>query len=136
MKRGSSPAAIMLGEPVERRVGIVAADALDERADRVVVAVAGAVVGEDALLSGALDVPERRLDAAGRVAMALGVGQGDGALEHVEGLACVAGREADEMVERRPRRSSTPPCRPERPGQAALVVGDRRGGRASRPARR
>ena len=47
-------------EPVERRVGIVAAQALDERRDRVVVAVAGPVVGEHPLLRGGLDVLEPR----------------------------------------------------------------------------
>ena len=68
------------GEPVQRRVGVVAAQALDERRHGVVVAVAGAVVGEDPLLGGGLDVRERRRDVAGLVAFALVLGEGDRAL--------------------------------------------------------
>jgi len=48
-------------EPVERRVGVGSADALDERADRVVVLIAGAVVQEAAALQSLADIGERDL---------------------------------------------------------------------------
>ena len=47
-------------------------------------AVAGAVVGEDALLGGGLDLLERGRDLAVRIAGALALGERDGALEDVE----------------------------------------------------
>lgn len=49
-------------QPVQRRVRVVAAQTLDEGTDRVVVAVAGTVVGQHTLLSGRLDFLQRRLD--------------------------------------------------------------------------
>ncbi len=47
-------------QPVQRRVRVVAADALDEGADGVVVAVSGPVVGQDALLGRGLDILQAR----------------------------------------------------------------------------
>jgi hypothetical protein len=81
-------------------VGIVAAQALDERGDRVVVAVAGSVVGEDPLLGRPFDVLETRTDASGRVADCLGLGQGDCALQDVHRGSCIAAGERDQVIER------------------------------------
>ena len=55
-------------QPVQGGVGVVAADALDEGADRVEVAVSGAVVGKRALLGGGFHVCQARRDAPVRVA--------------------------------------------------------------------
>ena len=117
------------GQPVQRGVGVVAAEALDERRHRVVVAVAGAVVGEDALLGGGLDVREGGGDAAVGVAGVLVLGERDGALEHVQRLPRVAAGEVDEVVEgvrrRAPRRRSgpaSPPGRAPRPSSARRTI--------------
>ena len=99
MNLGSSPAAIIAAEPVERRVGVVAAEALDERGHGVVVPVAGAVIGEDALLGRRLDVLEAWGDAPLLVADVLALGERGRALEHVEGRARVATGEADQVIE-------------------------------------
>ena len=109
-------------EPVQGRVGIVAADALDERADGVVVAVAGTVVGEGPLLGRGLHVLEPGRDTSVGVADALGLGDRDRALEDVEGLAGVAGGESDEMLERLVGKRDASGG-PEVAGQAALRVG-------------
>ena len=85
-------------------------------------AVAGAVVGEDPLLGGRLDVLEARADTAVLVADVLGLGERDGALEDVERGPGVAARERDE-VRRRRRRS----------GRRRRPVRARRRARAPRP---
>src|SRR4029079_19645147 len=117
MNFGSSPAAIiaasqysaasgslprrllMNAEPVESWVGSFAAEALDEGGDSVVVAVAGAVVGEDTLLGGRLDVLEPRADMSVRVADVLGFGDRRGTFEDIERRARVAARERHEVLE-------------------------------------
>ena len=68
------------GQPVQGRVRIVAANALDERADGVVVAVAGAVVRQSPLLGGRLDVFEPGRDVPVAVADPLRVGNRNGRL--------------------------------------------------------
>ena len=62
-------------------------------------AVTGAVVGEDPLLGGRLDILESWADVAGRVADVLGFGDRDRALEDVERGAGIAARERHEMLE-------------------------------------
>ena len=59
MKRGSSPAATIVASQYSAASGSLPRSDLDERADRVVMAVAGAVVLQDALLGGLLDVLDR-----------------------------------------------------------------------------
>jgi len=93
-------------QPVERRVGIAAAHALDERADGVVMLVAGAVVQEAAPLQRLAHVGERDLARPG--------GGVVGQLERVQRDPRVAVRHRDERVLgllRQPRLA----------GQAALV---------------
>ena len=111
-------------EPVQRRVRIVAAEALDERRDGVVVPVAGPVVGEDALLGGRLDVLESRGDVAGRVADALVGGEGGRTLEDVQGRSRVATGERHQMLEGVVAEGD-PAVRTERAGQAAVRVDER-----------
>ena len=106
------------GQPVQRGVGVVAAEALDERRHRVVVAVAGAVVREHPLLGGGLDVGEGGGDPALGVAVVLVLGERDRTLEDVERLPRVAAREVDEVVEGvrpRARRRPSGPSAPARP---------------------
>ena len=112
------------GEPIEGGVGVVAAQALDEGGHRVVVAVAGPVVAEHALLGRDLDVLEARADMAVGVADPLVLGQRRRALEHVERGPGVAARERDEVLEGvvAERHAAV---RPERAGQPALLVGER-----------
>ncbi len=86
-------------QPVQRGVGVVAAQALDERGDRVVVTVAGAVVAEDPLLCGRLHVLEPRGDPALLVPDALRLGEGNGAFEHVERRPRIAAGERHEVIE-------------------------------------
>ena len=93
-------------------------------------AVAGPVVGEDALLGGGLDVLEPRADAAVRVADVLGLGERDGALEDVERRARVAAGEDDEVLEGVVGERDAA-VGPERAGQPALLVGRAPGGRRS-----
>ena len=79
------------GHPVDGRVGVAAADALDEGGHDVVVLVAGPVVEEVALLHGALDMVEadRRL-----------AGQRGRRLEPVEGNPGVAACDFEQRVHR------------------------------------
>ncbi len=92
-------------QPVERGVGVVAAHALDERADRVVVAVAGPVVGQDALLGGRLDGLQVDGESARRRPRSIA----DGRLEDVEGRPGVAGADGDEVLAGRPAARLTRP---------------------------
>ena len=87
-------------QPVQGGVGVVAAQALDERRRRVEMPVAGAVVAEDPLLGGGFDVLEPRRHVPVLVADVLALGQGGRALEDVERRAGVAAGERHEMVER------------------------------------
>ena len=87
-------------------------------------AVAGAVVGEDALLGGRLDVLERGATVARRVPDVLGLGQGDGALEDVQRGPGVAAGDRDEVLERVVREGDAA-VRPERAGEPALLVVER-----------
>src|SRR5439155_148441 len=107
--------------PVERAVRVVAAQALDERRHGVVVAVAGTVVGEDALLCRLFDVVQSRRDVAGRVAGAFGLGEGDGSLQHVHRRPGIAPRERDQVVERR-RLEGDAAVGSQVAGQTALLV--------------
>ena len=111
-------------QPVQRRVRVVAAEALDERRDRVVVAVAGPVVGEDALLGGRLDVLEPRADAALGVADVLRLGERGRALEDVQRGAGVAAGERDEVLEAASIERDAA-VRAEGAGESALLVGER-----------
>ena len=112
------------GQPVQRRVRIVAAQALDERRDRVVVPVAGAVVREDPLLGRGLDVLEPRRDVTIGVADSLGLGQRDRALQHVERRARVPTGQPDQVLERVVGERDTA-FRPERARETAFLVGER-----------
>ena len=56
-------------------------------------AIAGSVVGEDALLGGSLDVLEPRADPAVGIADLLGLGKRNGALEDIERSARIAAGE-------------------------------------------
>ena len=80
-------------------------------------AVAGPVVGEDALLGGGLDVLETRADAAFGVADVLGLGQRGRALEDVERRPGVAAGERDQVLERvvGERDAAVGPSAPARP---------------------
>ena len=106
-------------QPVQRSVRVVAADALDERGDGVVVAVARAVVGEDPLLGGGLDIREAWGETRPSCDV-LRLGERDRALEDVEGLPRVATGDLHEMLERvvgegdaavRPQRARQPAVR-------------------------
>ena len=110
-------------QPVQRGVGIVAAEALDERRHGVVVAVAGPVVGEDALLGGGLDVVQGGGDAAVGVPGVVVLGQGRGALEDVEDLPCIAAGDVHEVLERVVGEGDAA-TGPERPGQPPFGVRD------------
>ena len=122
-------------QPVQRGVGVVAAEALDERRDGVVVAVAGPVVGEDPLLGGGLDVLETRAHAAVGVADVLALGKRGRALEDVEGRARVAAGERDEVLECVIGKRYAA-VGPESARQAAFLVGERAADDASRLPRR
>ena len=87
-------------------------------------AVAGAVVGEDALLGGGLDILESRTDAPVGVADVLGFGERRRALEDVERRPGVAAGERDEVLEGVVGEADAA-VRPERPRQPALLVGER-----------
>ena len=87
-------------------------------------AVAGAVVGQDPLLGGGLDVLESRADTALGVADVLRLGQGGRALEHVERRARVAAGERDEVLEGVVGEGDAA-VRPERAGEPALLVDER-----------
>ena len=111
-------------QPVQGSIGIVAAEALDERRDRVVVAVAGSVVGEDPLLGGRLDILETRADPAFGIADVLALGKRRRTLEDVEGRTRVPAREGDQVLECVIGKRYAA-VGPESARQTALLVGER-----------
>ena len=98
-------------------------------------AVAGAVVGEDALLGGRLDVLEPRADAALGVADVLGLGQGRRALEDVERGPRVAAGERHEVIEGVVGQGDAA-GRPSGPASPRSASAERATDDASRPPRR
>ena len=94
MKRGSSPGLEHPGQVVQRRVGVGAADRLDERADDVVVLVALPVVAHGCAVDGRLG----RLEVDGGQALALGGARGR--LEIGQRTPRVAAGEPHQVVER------------------------------------
>ena len=112
------------GQPVQGGVGVVAAEALDERRRGVEVPVAGPVVAEDALLRRGLDVLEAGRHVPGLVADVLAVGQRRGTLEDVQRGARVTAGERHEVGEGLVGQGHAA-GRTEAPGQPALRVGER-----------
>ena len=104
------------GEPVERGVGVGAAEGLDEGGDDVVVPVAGAVVERGAVLERLFDVGRRSTsrDAVGVRRRRLG-----GELERVQGDAGVAADDAGQRRQRVVRDFDA------QRAEAALFVGER-----------
>ena len=85
--------------------------------------IAGTVVGQGTLLSGRFHVREAGRDPSAVVADSLRVGDGYGPFQDVEGLAGVAGGEADEVLERllRQRHATS---RPKVTCQTAFRIGE------------